>query len=191
MATPSAVVILWIPVGAEGSGFVRFNGRVYEAIAAWRGRRPRLALVHSALVVHVGEERYAIENAPRPDNHSASRGVAGVGPVWARWLGRLPAFRYETRCWRDGAILDACEAIGGPVVVSGDAAVARAIVDLVSQVPLLTWGRRPAGASEMWNSNSVIAWLLTRAGVEHADARLPRGTRAPGWRTGVEVALRG
>ena len=38
---------------------------------------------------------------------------------------------------------------------------------------------------DMWNSNSVIAWLLTRAGINARDMQSPQGGRAPGWMTVV------
>ena len=188
----NAVALFWIPIGAGGNGFVRGNGRLYEAYRARVEGRARLALVHSALEITANGERYVIENAwPSPDSDTASRGVVVEGPVGTRRAGRLRPLRCEVRRWRDGVIPDAAEAIGGPVVVGTAPDLARAVLDLVPAVPPLTWGRRPAGSSEMWNSNSVIAWLLVRAGVADADARLPRGARAPGWQTGVEVAERG
>jgi hypothetical protein len=42
----AAVDLFWIPLGAGGNGFVRLNGRMYEAIKARRERRPRLDLYH-------------------------------------------------------------------------------------------------------------------------------------------------
>ncbi|WKZ81800.1 MAG: hypothetical protein QY307_06760 [Acidimicrobiia bacterium] len=38
----------------------------------------------------------------------------------------------------------------------------------------------------MWNS--VISWLLTRAGFPMDDIRPPAGGRAPGWDAGVTIA---
>jgi hypothetical protein len=42
----------------------------------------------------------------------------------------------------------------------------------------------------MWNSNSVVAWLIARAGIDPGRARLPAGGRAPGWDAGLAVAAR-
>jgi hypothetical protein len=42
----------------------------------------------------------------------------------------------------------------------------------------------------MWNSNSLIAWLLARGGLYREDVRPPRGGRAPGWDAGLVVARR-
>lgn len=59
---PPGVELLWIPLGA-GGWFVRLNGRVWEAVQAFRaGRRPA-ALFHSCLRVHVPEGQFIIENA--------------------------------------------------------------------------------------------------------------------------------
>jgi hypothetical protein len=42
----------------------------------------------------------------------------------------------------------------------------------------------------MWNSNSVIAWLLARSGLPTASIRPPAGGRAPGWQAGLAVATK-
>jgi hypothetical protein len=43
----------------------------------------------------------------------------------------------------------------------------------------------------MWNSNSLIAWLLVRAGgIEVDELAPPPGGRAPGWTAGLVVAER-
>jgi hypothetical protein len=42
----------------------------------------------------------------------------------------------------------------------------------------------------MWNSNSLISWLVVRAGLDDGTVRPPAGGRAPGWRAGVVVARR-
>jgi Polyketide cyclase / dehydrase and lipid transport len=42
----------------------------------------------------------------------------------------------------------------------------------------------------MWNSNSVISWLLVHAGVGVDAIRPPAGGRAPGWDAGLVVARR-
>ena len=175
------VEMYWIPLGAGGR-VVAFNGRVYEALAALRERRARRALYHAALVVEAGGVRYAIELGPR------SGGGVVTGPVGARWAGRLRIFRYELRCVPGGTIPDLAHAVGGPIRVSGDAAVAARIVALAPQVPRLTWGRDEAGLGEMWNSNSVVAWLLASAGLPASELRPPPGGRAPGWDAGVELA---
>ena len=53
--TRDAVDLYWIPLGAgAGGAIVRWNGRIYEAVAAALARRPRCDLFHSALEVSVG-----------------------------------------------------------------------------------------------------------------------------------------
>jgi hypothetical protein len=192
-AEPSetAVDLFWIPLGAGGAGFVRFNGRVYEAVKARLERRQPLDLYHTALEVRVAEGRFTIENAwPSPDADTASRGVVVEGPVGSRRIARFRVFRYEVRCWRDGVIPDIAEAVASPHLVSDDPAVARRLLGLVAKVPPLMWGRDELGTGEMWNSNSVISWLLTRSGLPAASFRPPVGGRAPGWDGGIVTAAR-
>ncbi len=183
----AAVELYWIPLGAGGH-FVRFNGRVFEAIAATIGRRRRCDLYHAALVVDLDGERWTIELAPTPDADGASRGVVATGPVGTRHAGRWRLFRYEVRCWRGGAIPDLGEAVGGPHRLSRDPAVARRLLDLAATVPTPVWGRDDLHAGEMWNSNSVTAWLIARAGLPTVDLRPPPGGRAPGWDAGLAAA---
>jgi hypothetical protein len=40
----------------------------------------------------------------------------------------------------------------------------------------------------MWNSNSVISWLLVRSGVPIDDIAAPGRGRAPGWDAGIAIA---
>ena len=49
--------LYWIPLGAGGNGYVRVNGRIYEAIKARLERRRSLDLYHTALEVLVPEGR--------------------------------------------------------------------------------------------------------------------------------------
>ncbi len=191
MQTPptAAVDLYWIALGA-GARSVRFNGRVYEAVVAARQRRPRCDLYHAALVVTCDGADYTIEVAPSPDADEASRGVVATGAVGSRLLGGLRLFRYEVRCWRDGSIPDLAGAAGAPRLLSSDQAFARRLLDLVALVPRPVWGRDELNAGEMWNSNSVIAWLITAAGGPTDDLRPPLGGRAPGWAAGLEVARR-
>jgi len=185
----AAVDLYWIPLGAGGHS-VRFNGRVFEAIDAARRRRPRCDLYHAALVVGLGDERYTIEVAPSPDADGASRGVAGTGAVGSRRLGSLRLFRYEVRCWRGGSVPDLGYAVGGPRRVSADSRLARRVLALTAAVPRPVWGRDELGAGEMWNSNSVVAWLLESAGAATDGLRPPPRGRAPGWDAGLAVARR-
>ena len=75
-----AVDLYWLPLGAGGH-FVRLNGRLYEALAAWMERRPACDLYHSALQVQVPEGTYVIEQTPVPDLSGKQRGVVAEGAV--------------------------------------------------------------------------------------------------------------
>lgn len=185
----AAVDLYWLPLGAGGH-FVRLNGRVYEAVAARLARRAPCDLYHSALQVELPEGGFVIEQAPVHDWSGSERGVVAEGPVGARWAGRLRIFRYEIRLWRGGHIPDVAEAVDSPRRLSDDAGCARRVLDTVPRVPTPVWGRDELGAGEMWNSNSVIAWVLARSGLDAAAIRPPAHGRAPGWRAGVLVARR-
>jgi hypothetical protein len=185
----SAVDLYWLPLGA-GGWFVRLNGRVYEAVAAGVQRRARCELYHSALEVRVPEGRYVVEQTPVRYGTAAERGVVAEGAVGSRLAGRFRIFRYEVRCWRDGAIPDVAEAVDSPRRLTDDPAAARRLLDLAPGVPTAVWGRDELRAGEMWNSNSIVAWLLDRSGLDAESIRPPAGGRAPGWRAGVLVARR-
>jgi hypothetical protein len=146
MASPetNAIDLYWLPLGAGGHS-VRWNGRVFEWFAARLAHRDRCDLYHSALEVQVPEGRFVIEQAPAWSERS-DRGVVGEGAVGARAAGRVRLFRYEIRCWRDGVIPDAAEAVESPQCLSDDADRARQLLELVHQVP--TWRRK-------WNLDAV------------------------------------
>jgi hypothetical protein len=185
----AAVDLTWIPLGAGGE-VVRWSGRVYEAITAAVEHRSRLALYHTALEVTVGGHRSVIESAPIRDAHGWERGVVAEGPVGTSWAGHLRVFRYEIRCWRGGAIPDAAEAVGSPIRVTDDPGHAQRVLELVPSVPTPTWGRDELDTGDMWNSNSLVSWLLERAGVSTQELCPPPGGRAPGWDAGIVVARR-
>ena len=186
----AAAELYWIPLGAGGHS-VRFNGQVFEAIAAASQRRPRCDVYHAALVVRLDGDHYTIELAPSPNADEESRGVVATGAVGSRRAGRLRLFRYEVRCWRGGTIPDLDEAVGGPRRLSSAPAVARRLLDLVATVPTPVWGRDELNTGEMWNSNSVTAWLTATAELPTHELRPPPRGRAPGWDAGLEVARRG
>ncbi len=140
--------------------------------------------------MHLPEGRYVIEVAPRPDWERESRGVVADGAVGHRWLGRFRLFRYEVRRWLDGELPDEGFA-ASTVRIELDLDRARRVIDLLPTVPAPVWGRDELGAGEMWNSNSVISWVLCRAGIELAPFVMPVGGRAPGWDAGIVVAGRG
>ena len=182
------VDLYWLPLGAGGHS-VRLNGRLFEAVVALRERRERYDLYHSALVVRLPEGHFVIEQGPAGPR-GLERGVVAEGAVGARWAGRLRLFRYEVRCWRDGLIPDAAEAVDSPLCVSDDEQRARLLLELVPTVPTAVWGRDELQTGEMWNSNSVISWLLETAGLPTRSLAPPEHGRAPGWDAGLVVARR-
>lgn len=186
---PCSVAIYWLPLGAGGRS-VRWNGRVYEAAAARYAHRAPADLYHSALLVRLEQVRFTIEMTPAWGGPSTDRGVVLEGPVGARILGRSVLFRYEIRRWLNGIIPDADEAVGPPSVVSEDRELARTLLTIVSQAPALTWGRDELKTGDMWNSNSLVAWLLAHSGHDMSLIRPPHQGRAPGWDAGLVLASR-
>ena len=183
------VDLYWLPLGAGGHS-VRLNGRVFEALVALRERRPACDLYHSALEVSVAEGTYVIEMTPVP-RRGGPRGVVAGGAVGSRRAGRFRIFRYEVRRWPGGAIPDVAEAVESPQRLSDDPRLARRLLDLVPRVPTPVWGRDELRAGEMWNSNSLISWLIVGSGLQADQVRPPAGGRAPGWDAGLVVARRG
>jgi hypothetical protein len=185
----AAVRLYWIPLGAGGRS-VRFNGRVFEAVEAARRHRKRCDLYHAAIVVELDGVDHTIEVAPSPDADEEGRGVVATGAVGSRHLGRMRLFRYEVRCWSGGCIPDLGEAVGGARRLTGDPRAARRVIDVVTAVPTPVWGRDELHTGEMWNSNSMAAWLIASAGLATDRLRPPPNGRAPGWGAGLEVARR-
>ncbi len=186
----ASVMLYWLPLGSGGHS-VRWNGRIFEAIVARHEHRAVRDLYHAALEVHLGADRFVIEMTPVwGGGEAADRGVVCEGPVGSRWLGRSAFFRYEVRRWRNGVIPDVGEAVASPQRVSHDLAHAQQLLDLVPQVPALTWGRDELHTGEMWNSNSLIAWLLARSDHQVDSINPPAHGRAPGWRAGLLLATK-
>lgn len=183
------VDLYWLPLGAGGQS-VRLNGRVFEAVAARLERRPPCDLYHSALEVRVPEGRFVIEMTPILDSNGGERGVVAEGAVGSRWAGRFRIFRYEVRRWCGGIISDVSEAVESPQRLTDDPDLAQRVLDLAAHVPAPVWGRDELGAGEMWNSNSLIAWLIARCGLSAESIHAPAGGRAPGWRAGLVLACR-
>ncbi len=181
--------LYWLPLGAGGH-FVRLNGRIYEALKARLDRRAACDLYHAALQVHIGEHSYVVEQAPVQDLSGEQRGVVAEGPVGTRWAGRFRIFRYEIRVWRGGRIPDLAEAVDSPRRLVEDEDCARRVLATVPQVPTPVWGRDELGTGEMWNSNSIISWVIARSGIDADAIQPPAGGRAPGWHAGVMVAAR-
>lgn len=187
--TEASVDLFWLPLGA-GGGVVPRCGRAYERLVARRQHRRPQPLFHSALeLVHAGTT-YVIEMAPVWSEPTPDRGVVVTGPVGLPVLGRSKAFRYEVRCWPGGRIPDRAWAVESPVRLSDDPSVVAELLTAVGRVPTLTWGRDELGVGDMWNSNSLVSWLLTCVGIDSSALSPPEGGRAPGWRAGVDLAGR-
>lgn len=180
--------LYWIPLGAgPGGALVRASGRLYETLTAAVTRRPRFDLYHAALLIHLDHTTTAVEMAPVWSHHG-DRGVVAEGPVGSRPLGRFRLFRYEVRCWNGGTIPDLSEATDRPTRLTDSPRVAERLIELAPNVPTLTWGRDELSTGDMWNSNSLISWLLTHAGLNTNDIGPPTGGRAPGWHAGLHAA---
>jgi len=169
---------------------VRANGALYEAVAARLADRERSDLYHSALEVQLATERFVIEMAPVWNTPDPERGVICEGPVGLSFLGRLRLFRYEVRRWKGGRIPDVDAAVNSPQRISSHHSLARKVLDLVPDFPTATWGADEQATGDMWNSNSLISWLLARSGHHLNAVAPPAGGRAPGWHAGLVVAGR-
>jgi hypothetical protein len=187
----SSVDLYWLPLGAgDTTGCVRRNGWIFERVSAWYQNRQQRDLYHSALEVRLDANRFVIEMTPVWSTHTPDRGVVCEGPVGLRWLGHSRLFRYEVRCWQDGVIPDVAEAVESPQRLSTDTVQARRVISLAPTFPTATWGRDELGTGDMWNSNSLIAWLLARSGHDIGSVAPPHCGRAPGWAAGLVVAGR-
>jgi hypothetical protein len=122
-----------------------------------------------------------VENCwPIPNADGPARGVLVEGPVFSRWLGRWRVFRYEVRCWRQGVIADADEAVASPQLLSDDAVVARRLLELVGSLP------SPGRASDRGNVEFQLGGRLAAGPKRPAHRRNPSSGR----RTGVRLAGR-
>jgi hypothetical protein len=115
--------------------------------------------------------------------------VVAEGAVGSCWARSLRILRDEIRRWRGGVIPDVDEAVDSPQRLTDDPFVAQRLLQLVPDVPTPVWGRDELHAGEMWNSNSVISWLIARSGLGVEAVHPPAGG-APGWNAGVVVARR-
>jgi hypothetical protein len=123
-------------------------------------------------------------------NRQADRGSAAEGAVGLPALAHFQFFRYEIRRWQGGIIPDQAYAVASPQRIPTDLGRTQRLLDLVPAFPIATWGRDELGAGEMWNSNSLTAWLLGRSGHDTDGITMPPHGRAPGWTAGLIVAAR-
>lgn len=110
---------------------------------------------------------------PAWGNTEPERGVVAEGAVGWSWLRRSRFFRYEVRRWLDGVIPDQVYAVASPIRIDTDPERARHLLDLVPAFPTATWGRDELRTGEMWNSNSLTAWLLARRSGSFSSAMTP------------------
>ena len=94
----------------------------------------------------------------------------------------------------NGRIYD--EAVASPIRLT-DPATSHRLLELTPSVPTPVWGRDKLRTGDMWNSNSVVSWLVARAGLPVDECAAPavrNGSGLEGWnRSGARspVALRG
>ena len=81
----AAVDLYWIPLGAGGRS-VRFNGVVYEAMAASIEHRRRCDIYHSVLAIALPSGRFMVEMTPVPD------------ALWVLERRRCPRASRPSRC---------------------------------------------------------------------------------------------
>ena len=127
---------------------------------------------------------------PIPDENGASRGAVVEGPVFSRTFSAWRGLRHEVCVWRDGTIFDAGWAVESPQCVTSGAHVARRAIELASQVPARVSGRDEAGVGDIWNSTSVVSWILAPAGLDMDGIRPPARGAAPRWHAGFALARR-
>ena len=185
-AESASVDLYWLPLGAgDGTGCVRTNGRVYEAVVARREQRTPCRLFHSALEVRLGDQRFTIEMAPVWSTPAAERGVVAEGPVGLPWLGRSRLFRYEVRRWRDGVVPDLAEAVGGARRLSSDPTRTASLLARVPDFPTVTWGRDELGTGTCGARTRSSPGCSRRAVTTSTPSAHPTaaGRRAgrPGW----------
>ena len=143
---------------------MRLNGRIFEAVGRGLEQRDRVRPLPLRMVVRVPEGEFVIEQAPVGTERelAASSPKAPVGSRWARADSDLPLRDPPLARWRDpgrrrGGRQPAAADRGFPL----RAGRARSCAN----VPMPVWGRDELGTGEMWNSNSVVAWLIARSGL--------------------------
>jgi hypothetical protein len=147
---------------------------------------------HAALIVQVKEgrecPRYVVEltSAVEPGDEAKK-----VGQV----IRHTDGIDYGIRKWRNGRINEGSSAAssGGGAARAGDRFVidcdaAKRMLGLVESAPKHDWLADTRHGT--WTSNSFIAWLLTKSGLDASSVRPPAGENgdAYGWKTGVGEA---
>lgn len=193
---------------AEGAGacpcfvrlrFVRVDGdsasRVLSTLAklAVPGAIGK-TLYHAALEVQVPEGRECPRYVIEMQNHLAdpaeasAKGQVSAGNFGAAVLGPVVTSvagpQYGIRKWRNGEIEggnDPAVAHPGRRILSRDCQQARRILELVASVPTNDY-------STDWTSNSVVSWLLEKAGLNPGGLSPPVGGLTPNSQSGINEA---
>lgn len=146
-------------------------------------------LYHAALEVQVPEKPecpiYVVElNDFISDPDEALRkgqllrGDASVNPSG------LGSDAYGIRKWRNGTVEDGQDpavAHAGRRILSTDCNTARRLLDLVGSIPTNNY-------SPTWTSNSIVAWLLEKVGLNPAGLDPPVHGLVPSWEHGITEA---
>lgn len=179
--------LYWLPVGAGTSRFQQTSLRFWEALEAARARRPRLRLVHAALKLAGADgQPFTLELMPAFVRDDVPPLL--TGPVGLPGADRLRLFRYQLLCVSADRLPDEEFALAPPARLTSDPERVARVLAFAREVPRYTWGRRVRGTSEMWTSDSVVSWLLCRAGFDVSSIGPPAGSRAPGWQAGIGLA---
>ena len=180
----SFIDLYWIPVGA-GKHLQSWSLALYEFLAAVCARRPRATLYHGALKIRLRGRSQTIElmTVPRRQPNPPLM----TGPLWIRGADRWRLFRYQLYSADSDRFPDEKWAVGSPKRLTTDPATVERLLESAPALPSHTWGRRAAGTTEMWTSDSATSWLLARSGIDLSQITLPEDGRAPGWKAGAEV----
>jgi hypothetical protein len=181
------VELYWVRVGENSSSFLRMMVDIAAMGAALLGIYPGKVktFYHAALKVTVPEGDdcvfYIIELVGAAETKKKAGAVGQVkdGPI------ALADKRYGIRKWRKGKITDA-EHTKDIRWITNDCDKAKCILDNVKNIPANTWGKDDNNYGGPWTSNSAVAWLLTKCGLEKG-IKPPANGVAPGWDAGVKA----
>ena len=180
-ACPCYVKLFQIPVGGDSaSSTLGVLGGIFVKNPYNR------TFYHSALEVQLVENnecvRYVIELQNYVEGAEAQQAVGqvlsgGFGSFVNALVGRV----YGIRKWKNGQIEDIDTAAPNPRLVTDDCRAVERVLSLVTQIPTHDYGLD-------WTSNSVISWLLERAGLDPNTLPPPPGGIRPGWEEGAAAA---
>lgn len=184
---PCFVKLIWVPVvgGASVDDILEFIAKFY--IDNPDGK----TLFHSALEIQLPEggecNRYIIELTESVSDKAES---AKVGETVQHNI--FGPFGYTIRLYRNGQEEDH-ERSKPRILLTNDCGIASNIVAFVKaqEIPDLDYGKKigtRSGAADRWTSNSVVAWLLQRTGLNPGGIFPPDGGIAPGWDAGSSYA---